>query len=446
MATELWQATAAELARLVRTRQTSPLEIVQALLERIDAFDGAIQAWETVDRDGALEAAKLVRSAVDLPLRGVPIGVKDIYLTGGLRTTASFPPFSGFIPDHEAEAVMRLRRAGAVVLGKTVTTQFALADPPRTRNPWNLDHTPGGSSSGSAAAVAARMVPLALGSQTKGSVLRPAAYCGVVGFKPTWGRISRRNVFPVAWSFDTVGYLCRSVEDAALVLNVLAGPDPDDPASSHHAVDDYVAAYGSTRQKSPKLGLMTDYFDHGLPAVRDQVLDTAHKLERAGAELVELRFPMEFELVSAVHDLILHVEAAAIHAQLIERKPDAYAPLLRSTIQTGALIPAVSYVQAQRLRRRFRNGMDAMLGQVDALLSPTASDVAPGRETTGDTSLQAPWTQIGLPAISLPTGLNPEGLPTALQLAGRQFEESALFGVARWVEEALGPMPAPPLG
>jgi aspartyl-tRNA(Asn)/glutamyl-tRNA(Gln) amidotransferase subunit A len=339
--------------------------------------------------------------------------------------------------------VSRLRRAGAVILGKTVTTQFAMADPPRTRNPWNLAHTPGGSSSGSAAAVGGRMVPLALGSQTKGSVLRPAAYCGAVGFKPTFGRVSRRNVFPLAWSFDTVGFICRSVEDAALTLSVLAGLDPDDPSSSHRPVDDYLAAYRASRP-APRLGLVMDYFERAQPAIREGVHQAAKKLEQAGATLVELRLPLDFDVVGAAHDLIMHVEAAAAHRQLMEREAAGYAPLLREMVQAGQLIPAVGYVQAQRLRRRFRNGMAALLDDVDALLTPTASNVAPGPETTGDASFQAPWTQIGLPAISLPTGLNPDGLPTALQLAGRPFEEGALLSVARWTEAVIGPLPSPP--
>ena len=443
---QLCSATASELALLVREGQASPVQIVEALLARIEATDGAVQAWETLDPEGALKSAReLERIREDLLLKGVPVGIKDIYLTGGLRTTASFPPFAGFVPEHESGAVMRLRRAGAVVLGKTVTTQFALADPPRTRNPWNRQRTPGGSSSGSAAAVAARLVPLALGTQTKGSVLRPAAYCGAVGFKPAFGRISRRNVFPLAWSFDTPDIICRSVEDVALALRALAGHDPADPSSSRQPAEDYTAAYQRRRATPPRLGLVLDYFERAEAEVREQAQRIARTFEQAGANLVELRLPMDFELVSAVHDVIMHVEAAAVHSQLVEKEPAGYAPLLRETVQTGQLIPGVAYVQAQRLRRRFRHAMAVLLDQVDALLTPTASNVAPGLETTGDPSFQAPWTQIGLPAISLPTGLNAEGLPVALQLAAGWLREGPLLQIARWAEEVIGPLPAPSL-
>lgn len=441
---ELATATAVDLARRVNARELSPVEVTEAALARVDASERQLQAWETLDREGALKSARELEAVGgELPLKGVPVGVKDIYLTAGLRTTASFPPFAGFVPDHEAEAVSRLRRAGAVVLGKTVTTQFALADPPRTRNPWNLARTPGGSSSGSAAAVGGGMVPLALGSQTKGSVLRPAAYCGAVGFKPTFGRISRRNVFPLAWSFDTVGVICRSVEDAALALTALAGRDPNDPSSAARPVDDYLSACRGYHMQ-PRLGIVADYVERAQPEVRDQFGRTATRLERAGATLIELRLPLDFDVVSAAHDLILHSEAAALHQQLITGEPAGYAPLLRETVQAGHLIPAPGYVQAQRLRRRFRTGIASLLSQVDALLTPTASNVAPGPETTGDASFQAPWTQIGLPAISLPTGLNQEGLPNAIQLAGDCWQESQLLGVARWAAEIIGPLPVPP--
>jgi aspartyl-tRNA(Asn)/glutamyl-tRNA(Gln) amidotransferase subunit A len=445
-ADQVCNASAAELVRLVNAGEVSPSEVVETLLARIDTVDPKVQAWETVDREGALEAARQLETVRGgRPLKGLPVGIKDIYLTGGLRTTASFPPFANFVPEHEAEAVMRLRRAGAIVLGKSVTTQFALADPPKTRNPWNLDRTPGGSSSGSAAAVASRMAPLALGSQTKGSVLRPAAYCGVVGFKPTFGRVSRRNIFPLAWSCDTVGLICRSVEDAALALGILAGRDPDDPHSSDRPVDDYLAACNAVRKSPPRLGLVTDFLGLAQPPVREHVQAMVRRFEQAGAELVELRLPLSFDLVNAVHDVILHSETAALHSQLFARERHGYARLFRETVEAGQLIPAAAYVQAQRLRRRFRNAMQRVLQSADALLTPAVSNTAPAISTTGDPAFQAPWTQIGLPAISLPSGLSTEGLPLAVQLAGKMFEEGRLLSVARWCEEVLGPMPAPPL-
>jgi aspartyl-tRNA(Asn)/glutamyl-tRNA(Gln) amidotransferase subunit A len=220
--TALHELTAAQAARLIRDRNLSPVELVEALLARAQAVDGHVRAWETLDGDRALAAARAAeqalanRSASPGPLHGVPFGAKDIFDTAGLRTAAGFGPYRDRVPTRDAEVVARLKHAGAILLGKTVTTQFAFADPPKTRNAWSAERTPGGSSSGSGAGVAAREMPLALGSQTAGSVLRPAAYNGVVGLKPTYGRISKRGVLPLAWSLDHVGVLARSVDDCEI--------------------------------------------------------------------------------------------------------------------------------------------------------------------------------------------------------------------------------------
>jgi aspartyl-tRNA(Asn)/glutamyl-tRNA(Gln) amidotransferase subunit A len=244
---EPYDLTAFDAAQLIRQRQLSPVTLLKSLLRRIDRLEAKIQAWVTLDRAGALTAAEqLAREAqsghLRGPLHGVPVGIKDIYYTAGLKTTCGSRLFADFIPTYDATPVARLKQAGAIVLGKTVTTEFATMDPGPTCNPWHLEHTPGGSSSGSAAGVAACMVPLALGSQTYGSIQRPAAYCGVYGLKPSFGRVSRYGVYPLSWSFDHVGPLARTVADCALALQVLAGPDPQDPACSQAPVPDYLQA------------------------------------------------------------------------------------------------------------------------------------------------------------------------------------------------------------
>src|SRR4051794_31979632 len=238
-ATALHELTAAQAARAIAARRVSPVELVEELLARAEQVEPIVGAWETLDAERALAAARVAEQAImDGPaelgaLHGVPFGAKDIYDTAGLRTAAGFRPFDQRVPTVDCEPVARLKRAGAILLGKMVTTQFAQADPSRTRNPWHPERTPGGSSSGSAAGVAAREIPFALGSQTAGSVLRPAAYNGVIGLKPTYGRISKRGVFPLAWSLDHVGVLTRSVEDCGLFLSAVAGHDPADPASAN---------------------------------------------------------------------------------------------------------------------------------------------------------------------------------------------------------------------
>ena len=251
--------TVAEISTQVREGTLSPVDLVKALFEGIDELEPSLGAWITLDREGAFEAARalekdLAGGADGGSLCGVPVGLKDIFYTAGLKTTASSPLWADFVPDQDANCVARLREQGAIVLGKTMTTQFASGDPTPTRSPWGSDVNPGGSSTGSAVAVAARMCPAALGSQTGGSTLRPASYHGIVGLKPTYGRITKHGVIPLVYSFDTVGILVRTVQDAAMMLQAMAGHDPSDRSSLDAPVDDYV---GSASCESTSLRSVT---------------------------------------------------------------------------------------------------------------------------------------------------------------------------------------------
>lgn len=446
-ATALCELTAGQAARLIRARQLSPVELVESLLERAQRVDPRVQAWARLDPDRALASARAAEEAVarsaDPPaLFGVPFGAKDIFDSAGLVTAAGFAPYADRVPTHDAEPIARLKRAGANLLGKMMTTQFAYADPSPTRNPWNDHRTPGGSSSGSAAGVAARLVPIAFGSQTAGSVLRPAAYNGVVGFKPTYGRISKRNVLPLAWSLDHVGLLARSVEDCALVLAAIAGHDPLDP---HSDASQPPFTPEAERTTPPRLGIIRDALEHATPRLREHVQSVAERFEQAGAQLQEVTLGESLQVILAVHQVIMQTEAAAVHWQLLQQYPGAHGPRLRAFVEVGRLLPGYSYLHALRLRRRMRASIGHSLAGVDALLLPTAVDVAPGRETTGDTSLQAPFSLVGFPSITLPSGVaQPEGLPLAIQLAALPWQEAQLFGVAAWCEAQLPRMPAPP--
>ena len=439
----LHELTAHEAAQHIRQRELSPVALVEALLQQIDRLEPQVQAWVTLDGSGALATAKQLASEAQAgtfrgPLHGVPIGVKDIYWTAGLKTTCGSRIFTDHVPTYDATAVTRLKQAGAIILGKTVTTEFATADPGPTHNPWNLDHTPGGSSSGSAAGVAARMVAAALGSQTGGSIQRPAAYCGVFGLKPTHGRVSNYGVFPVSWCLDHMGPLARTVTDIALLLQVLAGHDPLDPSTSRAAVPDYRSAIERT-DRAPRLGLVRQfYLERAESELRVHTEEVAERLARAGASVEEVKLPDSFSAVLEAHRTIMHVEAAAVHAALFRRHADLYRPKLRATIETGSLIPAVSYVQAQRIRRQFRHDMDQLLQRVDCLLAPAAPGPAPGDlTTTGDASFNAPSSFSGLPAITIPSGLNAAGLPLAIQFMGSAFAEDRLLAAARWCEVLL---------
>jgi aspartyl-tRNA(Asn)/glutamyl-tRNA(Gln) amidotransferase subunit A len=443
-ATALHELTATQAARLIRERQLSPVELVQALLDRARDVDPRVQAWARLDPEGALAASRAAEAASgDLgSLHGVPFGAKDIFDTAGLVTAAGFAPYASRIPSRDAEAIARVKSQGAVLLGKMVTTQFAYADPSPTRNPFHDERTPGGSSSGSAAGVAARMVPFAFGSQTAGSVLRPAAYNGVVGFKPTYGRVSKRGVLPLAWSLDHVGVLARSVADCELVLSAVAGYDPSDP---HSVASQPPFAPAEPRTSPPRLGLVREALEFAEPRLRAHVQSIARNFEQAGAQVREVSFGESVHLIVAVQQLIMQTEAAAVHWQLLEQYPGAHQPRLRALVEVGRLLPGVSYIHALRLRRRIRASIRNSLAQVDALLLPTAVDVAPGRESTGDPSLQAPFSLVGFPSISLPTGLNPDGLPLSVQLAALPWQEASLLSTATWCEALLPRMPAPRL-
>ncbi|MCA1644612.1 MAG: amidase [Chloroflexi bacterium] len=349
--TALHELSAAQAARLIRARDISPVELVEQLLARATAVDPAVQAWVRLDPEGALAAARTAEQVAGLgedlpPLHGVPFGAKDIYDSFGLATVAGFRPYANRIPTSDAEPIARLKRAGGILLGKMVTTQFAHADPSRTRNPWADERTPGGSSSGSAAGVAARLVPMALGSQTAGSILRPAAYNGVVGFKPTYGRISKRGVFPLAWTLDHVGLLARSVEDCGLFLSAVAGHDPADPSSANQPLP--VAELDADRP-APRLGVVREALQHATPRLREHLTRVAAQFEAAGAQVFEVSLGEPLDLVLAVHHVIMQTEVAAVHWQLIEQYPGSHESRLRAYVEVGRLLPGALYLQPRLL-------------------------------------------------------------------------------------------------
>jgi Asp-tRNA(Asn)/Glu-tRNA(Gln) amidotransferase A subunit family amidase len=390
------------------------------------------------------------------------VALKDIIDVAGVPTTAGAGPFAHRRPAVDATAVARLRSQGAVILGKVTTTAFAFLDPSPTRNPWNLAHTPGGSSSGPAAAVAARMVPLALGTQTVGSVLRPAAYCGVVGFKPSYGRISTAGVVPLAWSLDHVGSFSRSVEDAALALEVLAGADPADPRASAAPVDDYLV--GLIDPPAPRIGFLRALLERTAPEMSAHLDMVVQSLRDQGASVVDVDLPPSFgndagalwtttlanegpaqpapaRVFSGIHDAALTVvqaEAAAAHHALFAAHAEEFPPRIRQAIAGGQVIPAVAFLLAQEARARFRHEAAALAVRYDALLTPTVGAPAPrGLEATGDPYFCAPWSAAGMPAIALPSGLAEDGLPLSIQLVGAPFAEARLLAAAAWCERTL---------
>ena len=444
------ELTVAQAEAGLRRGELSSVELAQSLLSRIEELDPELHAWVTIDREDVLSRAhqrdeELKQSGPIGPMHGIPVGLKDIFYSAGMKTTACSKIYADFVPTYDATAVVKLKEAGAIVLGKAVTTEFATADPSPTLNPWNLAHTPGGSSSGSSVAVATRMCAAALGSQTGGSTCRPASYNGIVGLKPTYGRISRHGVVPVSWSLDTVGILVRTVEDAAILLGVISGYDPQDAGSSTEPVPDFTAALERS-DGPPRIGFLRQFFlERCDEEVRKHTEDAVERLAKGGAVVEELGLPPSFETCYAAHRVVNDVECAAFHEETFRNRADEYGPHLRSRIEAGLLTPGVRYLQAQRMRRRFRDEMDDLANKVDALVTPTTPAPAPrGLSSTGDPVFQSPWTSAGLPTITIPSGLSQSGLPLGIQLASAAFQEEKLLAVAGWCESTLGVSLTPP--
>ncbi|HEY6570100.1 MAG TPA: amidase, partial [Candidatus Limnocylindrales bacterium] len=407
--------------------------LVEAVLERIATGDEVLKAWVTVDGDGARAQAQArdedVAAGREIgPLHGVPVGVKDIIDVAGLPTTSGAAPFAHRFPTRDAALVARLRAAGAVIVGKTVATQFAYKDPAPTTNPWSAEHTPGGSSSGSAAAVAARQVPAAIGTQTVGSILRPSAFCGVVGLKGAHGAVPLDGVVPLAPSLDHAGPIARSVADAALIEGVLLGR-PIDVARREHL----------------RLGVSRLLLDQAGAGLRAQLDATIGRLDDAGARIVEVELPPELLALLDAGRVILEAEAAAVHVAWFRVHEADYGPQIAGLVRAGMAHDAAEVKRAREVRAAFRLAVEPLLRSIDALLSPVAPGPAPLRsEGTGDFMLCAPWSFAGLPSISIPICLDDAGLPLGLQLIGASRALERLLGAAAWCEAMVAFDARPP--
>jgi aspartyl-tRNA(Asn)/glutamyl-tRNA(Gln) amidotransferase subunit A len=449
-AAELCDLGIAELGRRYRSRELSPVDIATAHLARIDQLDKTLCSYVTVTADRALTDARAAEAALRRgsagALTGIPIAYKDLYATRGIRTTGGSALLADWVPDHDSTCVSRLQDAGMVMLGKLTTHEFAFGIQfpghrfPAARNPWNLDHIPGGSSSGSGAALAAGLTVGALGSDTGGSIRGPAAFCGIAGIKPTYGRVSRAGVLTLSWTLDHTGPMARSVEDCALMLQALAGYDPADPASSREPVPNYTAELTSGI-RGLRIGVPREYFlDEVKPEVASAFEAALATLSSLGAEVRDVRIPSIGAAPAFM--VIMLSEAFAYHARDLRERPELYGEVLREKLMAGALFSAEEYVQAQRLRSRLREDMHRALGEVDILATPTAPVTAPSFQMVFDPdfpfakSNMAPFNMTGLPALALPCGFGPGNLPISLQLAGRPFDESTVFRAGHAYEQA----------
>jgi Asp-tRNA(Asn)/Glu-tRNA(Gln) amidotransferase A subunit family amidase len=424
------------LANFASGARTS-LDYTRECLSRIERFEPRVAAWaylaparaEACAREADTRRAQGATSS----LLGIPIGVKDIMHVRGLPTGMGSAAFAGFVPAESATLVQRLEAAGAFVLGKTVTAELAYYTPGKTRNPWNPAHTPGGSSSGSAAAVAAGMIPAALGTQTNGSVIRPAAFCGVVGYKPSAGLIPCQGVFEFSRTLDQVGVFARNLEDAALVAAALIGPDDDaapPPGVAAFTLDPGVRALG----RPPRLvAVRSPVWPLAEPAQQKQFETDIARLRAAGAEVAARELPADFERGHGMLRTIMYYEGARALQDVQRNHRDKLSAVLNRLIDDGLAMEEPEYRAALDGRRQLQAGLAGFLRQVDAIITPPARGEAPATlDNTGDPAFCTLWTLCGVPALAIPTGLGPQGLPLGLQIVGALRDDARMLAVAQW--------------
>ena len=452
----------AALAAGYRNGGPSPVDVVDELSARIRRYDPELNVMvafnsEAVAAEARLREQELAAGADRGPLHGIPVAVKDIIDTAGMPTTCASAAMAGHSAASDATVIRRLREAGAIVFGKTNTHEFACGGPsfdlplPPARNPWNLDHHPGGSSSGSGAGVAAGFFPLAIGTDTGGSVRHPASACGLVGLKPTYGLVSRHGVFPLAHSLDCIGGLSRTVADAGLLLNAISGCDPCDLSTVAAPWDDCLSESGRGLE-GIRIGYLRHFHEEDLEASQEvgAALDAAAEhLRDAGATVTDIRLPV-LESFFSVNRVILSCEGFAIHAAMLRERPQAYGMLARRALLAGAFLSSEDYIAAQELRKRLVEQVETCFSQVDVLLlassmePPSRLDDPVETRRTYTRQARTPFSVTGNPALTIMSGLSTCGLPLSIQLATRNFEEPLLLRTAAAYEAIRGPLPSPP--
>lgn len=453
--TELAYLSVTEASNGLRRKEFSPVELARTCLERIEAIDGKLHSFITINADMALEQARIAEQELHAginkgPLHGIPIALKDLYATKDLRTTCHSAVFQDWVPDHDATTVANLREVGTILLGKLGMHEFAFGGPsvdapfPDVRNPWHMAHIPGGSSSGSGAALAAGLCLGSLGSDTGGSIRTPSSHCGVVGIKPTYGRVSRHGVVPLSWSLDHCGPMTRSVEDCAIFLQAIAGYDPMDPASANVSVPDFRAAL-KDEIKGLRVGVpRANWFNEnrGIDPETERCFSNALKtLEDLGAIVVEID-GRPFSLARKANQTILVAEAYTYHEKRLQQAPEKFGSSVRRRMLEGAFLSAADYITALRARTVLNEQICANFSRVNVFATPTvprppeAFEALDPNEQNLRPNFTNPFNLTGLPAISVPCGFTSFNLPVGLQIVTRPFEEATAFRVAYAYEQA----------
>lgn len=449
---ELHRLSLSEAADLISQRKLSPLELTRACLERIEHLEPLLNAFITLMAESALESAREAEQEIQRrgyrgPLHGIPLSLKDLYETAGVRTTHGSKFFIDYVPQSDAVVVQKLREAGAIILGKNNMHEIALgvtnvnAHFGACHNPWNLERITGGSSGGSAAALAAGLCLGSLGSDTGGSIRIPASLCGVVGLKPTYGRVSLRGVIPLSWHLDHAGPMARRVRDVAILLRYIAGYDPEDPASVNVPVDDYPAILeGDIRGWRVALAI-DNHFNQSDPEVTAAVQAAAEVFQHLGAQVIPVDFPEGYQ-AALINGRMVTTDGAAFHRERLESRPQDFGKGVIERLQEGASRSAMEYSQMRREQSRLRRLYERFFEQYDVLLTPTTPVTAPPIEGPNAveqarllTRFTAPFNLTGLPAISLPCGFSSEGLPIGLQIASGPWAETKVLRAAYMYEQ-----------
>jgi aspartyl-tRNA(Asn)/glutamyl-tRNA(Gln) amidotransferase subunit A len=445
---ELHELTIAEAAELIQARRLSPVDLVRALLARLDRYDGLYRSHITVRADRALEEAaaaekEIGRGASRGPLHGIPVSFKDNIWTSGVRTTAHSKTMRDFVPDVDATHVERLRAAGMILVGKTNTTEFATGDMLEfgdVPHPYDLAMFAGSSSGGSASAIAAGFAIATTGTDTAGSIRFPASCCGIVGVKPTYGRVSRYGVVPLSWTMDSVGPMTRTVRDAAMMLGPMSGHDPRDPHTAEVPVPDFTAALAE-RLDGVVLGMPEQHYYENLdPPIDSAIRIALADLEALGATLCPVSIPLVGKL-AGIGSVIVECEAFALHADRLRRSGRDYGPKARRQLGSGAFYSGAEYLHALQVRELFNRELAASFAGIDALVMPTLPHTAYSREVQRSGPPDTSWgtrqfNLSGYPAMSIPCGFDPSGYPIGLQVAARPFEEATMFRVGHAYERA----------
>ncbi len=458
----------ASLSQNLRAKKISPVEVTRTYLDRISAIDGRMRAYITVTADEATAAAKKAEAEIGAgnwrgPMHGVPVALKDLLYTRGVRTTGGSKILADFRPDFDATVWARMEAQGAVLLGKLNLHEFAYGITSTNphwgacRNPYNLECIPGGSSGGSAAAIVARTAPATIGTDTGGSIRIPAALCGCVGLKPTWSRVSRHGVIPLAYTMDHVGPITRTVRDAAIMLNVIAGYDPADSTSSREPVPDYTAAIGSGI-KGLRVGIVRELMNGLAPDVSRGFNAAVEQLRALGAAVDDVSIP-SLPMAGVINGIVTWAEALEYHENWMRERPNDYGDDVRRLLEVGMMTTAVSYVRAQRARAKMLSEALAALESHDVMIAPGSAVTAPkigatrilDEETPAVDAVRdilrftSPFDCTGQPALALPIGLAGDGLPMSMQIVAKPFDEAGVIRVAAAYEEARGPIKQPSL-